>query len=93
MANSKATNNKKKLSYEELESLAANLNDQCNKMYSQLQKAHSIVNGFNLVSLLLNVLNKSDHFSDKFVKQCSTVIEDTVKEALQELDTTKEDKK
>lgn len=93
MANSKATDNKKKLSYEELESLAANLNDQCNKMYAQLQKAHSIVNGFNLVGLLLNVLNKSDHFSDEFVLQCSSVIENTVKEALQELDTTKEDKK
>jgi hypothetical protein len=92
MANNKATNNKKKLSYEELESLAANLNDQCNKMYTQLQKAHSIVNGFNLVGLLLNVLSKSDHFSEDFVKQCSSVIEDTVKEALKELDTKEESK-
>ena len=71
-----------KLSYEQLEQVANNLNRQCQQFYNQLQEANRIISGFNEIDMLLSILSKSEHFSEEFVTRCSAKIEEIVTEAL-----------
>lgn len=72
----------KKLSYEELEQMAGNLNRQCQQFYSQLQEANRIISEFNEVGMLLSILERSEHFSSAFTERCASKIETMVTAAL-----------
>ena len=60
--------NNKKLSYEQLEQLANNLNRQCQQ--------------FNEVDMLLSILEKSEHFNEDFVTRCANKVEEIITKAL-----------
>ena len=72
----------KKLSYEELEQLAGNLNKQCQQFYNQLQEANRVISEFNEIGMLLSILDKSEHFSEKFVNRVSNEVETIITKAL-----------
>jgi hypothetical protein len=74
--------NNEKLSYEQLEQLANNLNRQCQQFYSQLQEANKIISEFNEVGMLLSILEKSEHFNEDFVTRCSNKVEEIITKAL-----------
>ena len=74
----------KKLSYEELEQTAINLNDKCKQLYSQLQEANRIISEFNEIGMLLSILERSEHFSEEFVTRCSSKVEEIITKALDE---------
>ena len=82
-----------KLSYEQLEQVANNLNRQCQQFYSQLQEANRIISGFNEIDMLLSILSKSEHFNEEFVNRCSAKIEEIVTEALDNGEKQAEDSK
>ena len=82
-----------KLSYEQLEQVANNLNRQCQQFYNQLQEANRIISGFNEIEMLLSILDKSEHFSEEFVTRCSAKIEEIVTEALDNGEKQAEDSK
>lgn len=67
-----------KLSYEELEKTAAGLNNQCKQLYQQLMEARQIISEFNVIGVLLDILGKSEHFSEEFIQKCATRIEEVV---------------
>ena len=71
-----------KLSYEQLEQLAGNLNKQCQQFYNQLQEANRTISEFNEIGMLLDILDKGEHFSEEFVTRCSTKIESIITRAL-----------
>ena len=77
-----AQKEQKKLSYEELEQVAGNLNKQCQQMYSKLQEADRVISEFNEIGMLLSVLEKSEHFSEDFVTRCSKKIEEIITKAM-----------
>lgn len=79
---SKANDSVNKLSYEELENAAAYLNEECRKQKAQLIEARTIINGFNEVGLLLNILSKDTFFNESFVTRCANKIESIVNTAL-----------
>lgn len=72
----------KKLSYEELEKLAGNLNRQCQQFFQQLQEANRVIQEFNELGMLLDILDKSEHFRDGFVTRCANKVEEIVGKAL-----------
>ena len=74
--------NNEKLSYEQLEQLANNLNRQCQQLYSQLQEANKIISEFNEVGMLLSILEKSEHFNEDFVTRCANKVEEIITKAL-----------
>jgi hypothetical protein len=76
----------KKLSYEELEQLAANLNKQCQQFYSQLQEANRVISEINEVEILLSILGKSEHFSSTFTERCASKVETIINTALDAAD-------
>lgn len=82
----------KKLSYEELERVANSLNQKCGQFYQQLQEANAIIANFDEIGLLLNILGKSEFFSESFVARCAGKIEETMTKALDESDKQKEEK-
>jgi len=64
-----------KISYEQLEQIAGNLNQQCRQM-------QQVIAEFNEIGMLLDVLGKSEHFSEKFVTRCSNKIEELITYAM-----------
>lgn len=62
----KKTENKKKLTYEELEKIAINLSNQLNKVNTVL----------NRLPYLFKVVEFADKFHDEFVKSCVKEIEE-----------------
>ena len=82
-----------KLSYEQLEQVANNLNRQCQQLYNQLQEANRVIAGFNEIDMLLAILGKSEHFSEEFVTRCSAKIEEIVTEAMDNGEKQAEDSK
>ena len=82
-----------KLSYEQLEQLAGNLNKQCQQMYTKLQEANRAIAEFNEIGLLLDVLGKAEYFSDNFVSRCSVKIEGIITKAFDEAEKQEEEKK
>lgn len=71
-----------KLTYEQLEQLAGNLNKQCQQFYTQLQEANRVISEFNEIGTLLDILDKSEHFSSAFTERCAQKIEDIITNAL-----------
>jgi hypothetical protein len=87
----KAEAKDEKLSYEQLEQIAINLNQQCQQLQQQLHQAQQTIANFNgmevVVSLLMDILGKSEFFSEDFIARCVNKIEfiaskamDTVKD-------------
>ena len=71
-----------KLSYEQLEQVAGNLNKQCQQLYSQLREAQGVIDSFNEVEMLLSILGKSEHFDSAFVERCANEIQEIITRAL-----------
>ena len=81
-----------KLTYEQLEQVAGNLNKQCQQFYSQLQEANRTISEFNEIGLLLDVLGKSEYFSSDFVNRCASKIEGIITKAFDEAEKQEEKK-
>lgn len=64
----------KKLSYEELEKVAANLQGRCVELTKALQNAN-IQNLFIRIDYLFKVIGNKDSFSTAFVEKCAKEIE------------------
>ena len=73
---------KEKLSYEQLEQIAGNLNQQCRQMQQIISNQQQAIAEFNEMGLLLDVLGKSEHFSEKFVTRCADKIEELITKAM-----------
>ena len=74
--------NGEKLAYEQLEQVAGNLNQQCQQLSIQLRNAQNVINEFNEIGMLLDVLGKAEYFSDAFVTRCAQKIEEIISKAL-----------
>ena len=71
-----------KLSYEQLEQIAGNLNQQCRQMQEHIRSMQNVIAEFNEIGMLLDVLGKSEHFSEKFVARCASKIEELITKAM-----------
>lgn len=71
-----------KLSYEQLEQIAANLNQQCRQMQEHIRNQQNVIAEFNEIGMLLDILGKSEHFSEKFCNRCSSKIEELITKAM-----------
>lgn len=71
-----------KLSYEQLEQIAGNLNQQCRQMQQVINNQQQAIAEFNEIGMLLDVLGKSEHFTEKFVNRCSSKIEELITKAM-----------
>ena len=71
-----------KLTYEQLEQLAGNLNQQCQELYTQLQRTRNMISGLQVVEILLAVLKQGENFNDNFVEMCSSKIEEIITSTL-----------
>lgn len=78
----------KKLSYEELEKIAHELNNQCQKLYSELQKSN-MINTFKRLDYLFKVLENKDVFNSDFITTCVNEIQEFM--TIREENTSKED--
>ena len=72
----------KKLSYEQLEQIAGNLNQQCRQMQQVINNQQQAISEFNEIGMLLDVLGKSEHFNEKFITRCSNKIEELITKAM-----------
>jgi hypothetical protein len=72
----------KKLTYEQLEQVAGNLQRQCQQMYDQLREAQNVINNFNEVEMLLYILDKSEYFKAEFTDRCAAKIQEVITKAL-----------
>lgn len=75
-------NNTEKLSYDDLERVAFQLKATNTDLYRRLQSAEATISEFNEIGMLLSIIDKSEHFSEKFVTRCSSKIEEIVTKAL-----------
>ena len=75
-----------KLSYEQLEQIAGNLNHQCQQMQQQIRNMQQALAEVNEIGMLLDILGKSEHFSEAFVNRCSSKIEELVNKAMDAFD-------
>ena len=71
-----------KFSYEQLEQIAGNLNQQCRQQQQIINNQQQVIAEFNEIGMLLDVLGKSEHFSEKFVTRCSNKIEELITKAM-----------
>lgn len=80
-----------KMSYEELENVAAQLSQQAQQLYTRLQQA-DLTNMFKRLDFLFKVVENAHAFNDDFVAKCVKEIEDimTVPEESQEDTNTEE---
>ena len=76
------TGQQEKLSYEQLEQIANNLNQQCRQMQEHIRSLQNVIAEFNEISMLLDILGKSEHFNEDFVIRCSSKIEELIIKAL-----------
>lgn len=76
----------KKLTYEQLENVANNLNSQCKQLYDKLCEAQEIIAGFNDVGLLLSIIDKSEYFESAFITRCVDKIQTTMGKMLDKSD-------
>ena len=75
-----------KLSYEQLEQVARDLNMQCRQLQAQLNNAQRIINDFNDLGMLLSIVKQGENFSSDFIIRCTDRIEKLVTEALDNYD-------
>ena len=80
--NGEKTGQQEKLSYEQLEQIANNLNQQCRQMQEHIRSLQNVIAEFNEISMLLDILGKSEHFNEDFVIRCSSKIEELIIKAL-----------
>ena len=71
-----------KLSYEQLEQIAGNLNQQCRQMQEHIRNLQQAIAEFNEIGMLLDVLGESEHFSEMFVTRCANKIEELITKAM-----------
>lgn len=71
-----------KFTYEQLEQIAANLQREYQQLYSKYMGAQNTIAEFNEIGILLDILAKSEHFSEDFITRCSKKIEEIVTKAL-----------
>ena len=81
-----------KLSYEQLEQIAGNLNQQCRQMQEHIRNLQNALAEFNEVGMLLDILGKSEHFNEKFITRCSSKIEEIISKAMDASEKKEEDK-
>ena len=81
-----------KLTYEQLEQVASNLNDKCRQLYKQLQDAQAVIAEFNEIGMLLAILDKSEHFEIPFVERCAKKVQDIITKALDASEKQEEEK-
>ena len=67
------TEETKKLSYEELENIAMQLQSKCQSLYNELA---SISNAFKRLECLFKVLENHSLFTDDFINKCTAEVED-----------------
>lgn len=67
----------KKLSYEELENVANQLNQQARTLYSKLQEAN-LTNFFTRLDFLFRIVANSDKFDKEFVDSIVAEIQDSL---------------
>lgn len=72
----------KKLTYEQLEQVAGNLQRQCQQLYDQLKGAQNVIDSFNEVEMLLSILGKAEYFKPEFVERCASEIQEVITKAL-----------
>ena len=77
-----STKEEKKLSYEELEQIAGNLNQQCRQMQSQIRSMQNAIAEFNEIGMMLDILDKSEHFHEEFIQRCADKVEELVSKAM-----------
>ena len=77
-----AKQGEQKLTYEQLEQVAVQLRGANNDLYKRLQNAQQAIAEFNEIGMLLDILGKSEYFSDAFVSRCASKIEEIVTKAL-----------
>ena len=70
-------NEKKKLSYEELENVCHQLSDQSQTLYRKLQEAN-MTNVFKRLDYLFAVIENEDAFPEDFIKKCVDEIINTM---------------
>lgn len=78
----KETPSKEKMSYEDLEKAAIELDKRCSFLYQKLQEAQKVIADFNEIGLLLSILKEAEYFDDSFITLCSSKIQETVTKAL-----------
>ena len=83
----------KKVSYEQLEQIAGNLNNRCNMLYQQLQQAQNTIAEFNEIGMLLDVIKQAEQFSPEFIDRCAKKIEELITKALDESEKQQEQNK
>lgn len=88
--NEKAT---EKLSYEQLEQIAGNLNMQCRQLQNSLREAQQVISGFNVVELLLSIIEKGEYFESSFIDRCVGRIQSGVTTLLDNADKNEEEEK
>lgn len=71
-----------KLTYDQLEEVAGNLNQQCSQLYAKLKEAQEIIANFNMVGMLLDIMDKAEYFNEDFVSMCTEKIQTAVTEML-----------
>ena len=81
-----------KLSYEQLEQIAGNLNQQRRQMQEHIRSLQNAIAEFNEIGMLLDILGKSEHFNEKFITRCSSKIEEIVSKAMDASEKKEEDK-
>ena len=73
------TKDELKLSYEELEKVAQQLNGRCMQLEQQLMRAGDVIKNFNDVEMLLDIVKAGDvWFDDHFIRRCAYRIETVV---------------
>ena len=82
-----------KLSYEQLEKVANDLNNNCNMLYRQLQQAQNTIAEFNEIGMLLDVIKQAEQFSPEFIDRCAKKIEELITKALDESEKQQEQNK
>lgn len=71
-----------KLTYEQLEQIAGNLNQQCRQMQARINSLQDTIAEINEIGILLNILGKGEHFNEKFVTRCANKIEEIITKAM-----------
>jgi hypothetical protein len=75
-----------KLSYEQLEQVARDTVMQRNQLQVELQKARQLINEFNDLGLLLDIIKHGENFSSEFIVRCIDRVEKMVSVALDNYD-------
>jgi len=77
--NAKANESKpEKLTYEQLEQIANELNGRCQQLYQEVRRLQAEVASFDGVNMLLDIISHGEYFDPSFVERCARRIQDDV---------------